>query len=32
MSSLSFSHSLRRLWALERLGPSLRFLLPSPAA
>ena len=27
MSSISFSHSLRRLWALERFGPSLRFFI-----
>ena len=27
MGSLSLSHSLRRLWALERFGPSLRFFI-----
>ena len=27
MNSLSLSHSLRRLWALERFGPSLRFFI-----
>ena len=27
MSSLSLSHSLRRLWALERFGSSLRFFI-----
>ena len=27
MSSISFSHSLRRLWALERFGPSVRFFI-----
>lgn len=27
MSSISLSHSLRRLWALERFGPSLRFFI-----
>ena len=27
MASISFSHSLRRLWALERFGPSVRFFI-----
>ncbi len=27
MNSLSLSHSLRRLWALERFGPSVRFFI-----
>lgn len=27
MASLSLSHSLRRLWALERFGPSVRFFI-----
>lgn len=27
MSSISFSDSLRRLWALERFGPSVRFFI-----
>ena len=27
MGSISLSHSLRRLWALERFGPSLRFFI-----
>ena len=27
MGSLSLSHSLRRLWALERFGPSVRFFI-----
>src|SRR5690554_6252901 len=27
MGSISFSHSLRRLWALERFGPSVRFFI-----